>query len=976
MLTEMVHGFELVREQTIPELNTRAQIYRHVKTGAELLSLQNDDENKVFGIVFRTPPPDLTGLPHIMEHSVLSGSAKYPLKDPFIQLSKGSLKTFLNAMTWPDKTGYPVASQNVQDFYNLVDVYLDAVFHPLLARYTLMQEGWHYELESLDEPLTFNGIVFNEMKGAYSSPDTLMYRHAMRSLLPDTPYGLDSGGDPAAIPNLTFEQFRRFHETYYHPSNAYIFFYGDDDPRERLRLLDRYLQEFERIEVESAIPLQAPFDEPRHLTVPFDVGAEQDGKSDNKAMLTVNWLLGEGRGAEWTLGLNILAHILIGTPASPLRKALIDSGLGEDLAGEGLDDSVRQAYFSTGLKGIDERDVDQVQALVIDTLRALATDGIDPDTVAASMNTVEFALRENNTGAYPRGLSLLFRATSTWIFDGDPLAPLMFEKPLNAIKARLAAGERYFEGLIRDHLVDNRHRSTVLLKPDAKVRQEQEAAERARLEQARAQMSEADLRKVIEETQALKRLQATPDSPEVLATLPMLTLDDLERENKHIPLEVIRESENELLYHDLFTNGIVYLDLGFDLHSLPQELVPFVSLFGQALTKMGTETQDFVRLGQRIGQKTGGISATALVSAIRGADESVARLVVRGKSTVAQAQDLLDLLHDILTTVQLDNPARFKQLVLENKARQEAGLVPGGHMLVGSRLSAHFDEAGWLGEQMGGIEQLFFLRRLVEEVERDWPSVLDRLERVKSLLVNRQTVICNITLDAGHWADFRPRLSALLARLPTAPAQRTVWTPSSPPPFEGLTIPARVNYVAKGANLYDLGYELDGSMSVIANYLRTSWLWDRIRVQGGAYGGFCLFDRASGVFSYISYRDPNLLATIDSYDQTAQFLRDLDLSEDELVKSIIGAIGRIDAYQLPDAKGYTSMVRYLTRESDEERQRYREQVLATTADDFTALAGVLSKVNDAGLVAVLGSQEAIAEANEEKDGWLAITPVL
>jgi Zn-dependent M16 (insulinase) family peptidase len=489
-------------------------------------------------------------------------------------------------------------------------------------------------------------------------------------------------------------------------------------------------------------------------------------------------------------------------------------------------------------------------------------------------------------------------------------------------------------------------------------------------------MGEDELRQVIENARQLKELQETPDPPEALATIPTLTLDDLDKENKLIPIEVTQTGESTTLYHDLFTNGIAYLDLAFDAHTLPQDLLPYVPLFGQALVKMGTESEDFVKLSQRIGRKTGGISPSVFTSTVVGDPEAAVRLVLRGKATVAQADDLLDILRDILLTCKLDNQERFKQLVLEAKAQREAGLVPGGHAIVRTRLGAQFDEAGWVSEQMSGVEQLFFVRQLTEDVERGWPGVLAKLEAVRSAVVNRSGLVCNATLDRDNWTAFEPKLARFGASLPAAPASAVSWTPAPPGAFEGLTIPARVNYVAKGTNLYEQGYELDGSISVISNYLRTTYLWDRIRIQGGAYGGFCTFDRHSGLFSYLSYRDPNLLDTLENYDGTGQFLRDLDLSDDELVKSIIGAIGRIDDYQLPDAKGYTSMVRYLVRESDEARQRLRDEVLSTTAADFRAFADVLQRVKERGRVVVMGSQEAIAAANAERGGWLEVTKVL
>jgi Zn-dependent M16 (insulinase) family peptidase len=467
-----LYGFELAREQHIPELNTRARLYRHEKTGAELLSMQNDEENKVFMVAFCTPPTDSTGVPHIMEHSVLCGSRKYPVKDPLVELVKGSLKTFVNAMTSPDKTLYPVASQNLQDFYNLIDVYLDAVFYPRLTPFTLHQEGWHYELDDLDSPLVYKGVVFNEMKGAYSDPDNLLGKYVQQSIFPDNTYGVDFGGDPAVIPDLTFPQFKRFHDTYYHPSNARFVFYGDDPEEERLRILDDYLKDFEPIRVNATVALQPRFSAARRLVYTYAVGEDGgDGADSAKAIVTTNWMLNEHTDTESTLALEILNHILVDTPASPLRKALIDSGLGEDLAGVGLDMDLRQSMFSTGLKGVALAEIDKVEPLVLETLRTLAKRGIDPEMIEAAVNTIEFARRENNTGSFPRGIAIGLMTMRTWIYGGDPLAPLLFEAPLAAIKARLTPGARYFENLIMEHLLENPHRTTVILKPDSELQQ-------------------------------------------------------------------------------------------------------------------------------------------------------------------------------------------------------------------------------------------------------------------------------------------------------------------------------------------------------------------------------------------------------------------------------------------------------------------------------------------------------------------------
>ena len=966
----VTHGFELIREQEIPEINTRARIYRHVRTGAELISMENDDENKSFGITFATPPADSTGLPHILEHAVLCGSRKYPVKDPFIQLAKGSLNTFLNAMTFSDKTTYPFASTNLQDFYNLLDVYLDAVFFPRISPDVLQQEGWHYELETADAPLAFKGVVFNEMKGAYSSPDNLLGRVTEQSLFPDTVYSHDSGGDPAAIPDLTYEDFKSFHETYYHPSNARIWFYGDDDPQERLRRIDEFIQEFERINVNAEIPLQPRFDEPHVVKVGYEPGDEE------KAMVTYNWLLTENSDPETSLGLGVLEHILIGTPASPLRKALIESGLGEDLTGGGIDTQVREMYFTTGLKGIQVDNVDKIEALIFDTLRELAENGIDPEMIEAALNTAEFRLREYNTGGFPRGLAMMITALSTWLYDKDPLAPLAFEAPLAGIKARLENGEHYFEGLIEQFLLNNPHRTTVLLEPDAEANKRREEAEKARLEAVRAKLNADDLQAMIEDTLKLQQMQVTGDTPEALATIPSLKLSDLDRESKKIPTEVLEAHGRPLLVHDLFTNGIAYLDLAFNLRGLPQAYLPYLGLFTRALFEMGTETEDYVKLTQRIGRKTGGVYASTFISSLDSSEQSTAWLMLRGKGTITQTADLLDIVRDVLLMVKLDNRERFKQMVLEDKAGLESGLVPGGHRVVSSRLRSYLTEAGWIGEQMGGVTQLFFLRDLVKQIDNNWESVLAALEDMRRIIVNRDALIANVTLDDANWTQFQPQLESFIGALPAAATSTETWTPAYSTANEGLTIPAQVNYVGKGGSLYKLGYKHHGSAMVIQNFLGTSYLWERIRVQGGAYGGFATFDRHSGVFAFLSYRDPNLLKTLDNYDGTAKFLRELDMHPDELTKNIVGTIGNIDAYQLPDAKGYTALVRYLLGDTDEARQQRREEVLGTTAEDFRKFGETLEALNEAGLVVVLGSKDAIEAANAERKLFSKVTKVL
>ena len=972
-------AFELLEQRQIKELKTEAHVYRHKKTGAQVLSMIADDENKVFGITFRTPPFDSTGVAHILEHSVLCGSKKYPLKEPFVELLKGSLQTFLNAFTYPDKTCYPVASQNLQDFYNLMDVYLDAVFYPRITPPIFQQEGWHYELETMDAEMVYKGVVYNEMKGAYSSPDSVLSEYSLQSLFPDNAYGLDSGGDPKVIPDLTYEQFHAFHKRYYHPSNARIFFYGDDDPMARLNRLESVLQAFEPISVDSEVKIQMPFDQPKKMVRPYMVDEGDDSKA--KGMITVNWLLDETTRVDANFSLRVLEYILLGMPASPLRKALIDSGLGEDVTGGGLETELRQMCFSTGLKGIETKNAGKIEALILDTLKTLKVSGIDPHTVEAALNTIEFRLRENNTGSFPRGLSLMLRSLTTWLYEGDPLDLLAFEGPLERLKEQIAGDSDYFEHMIDRAFLSNPHRTTLVLEPDANLGKKEAQAEKERLQKAREQMDEKGLNAVRENTALLKRLQEEPDSPEALATIPVLKREDLEPRNKLIPLAEMDERGTPILFHDLFTNGIVYVDLGLSLGALPPGYVPYVPLLGRAFVEMGTEKEDFVSLTQRISRKTGGIHPAPFASDVHGGQRSAAWLFLRGKAMLHQADAMARILEEVLLTVKLDNRERFRQMVMEEKARVEQKLIPAGHQMVNQRLRSHFSRAHWASEQMGGVSYLFFIRQLARDVEEDWPKVLDILKDIHRIVVNRKSLLANVTLDAAGWHRFEPRLRRLLAALPDASVppddiSRGGWPGHSDPLFEGLTIPSQVNYVGKGADLRALGYEFHGSALAITRYVRNAWLWDRVRVQGGAYGAFCLLDRISGVLTFVSYRDPNLTRTLDVFDQSAQFLEKGILSEEELTKSIIGAIGDLDGYMLPDTKGYISMIRYLTKDTEEMRQQMREELLGTRSSDFRAMGKVLAAFAEEGVVKVLGSVAAIEAVEKERPGWLKPVKVL
>jgi len=946
-----INGFTVLRDEPLVEYAARAVLYRHDRTGAEVLSLSLDDENKVFGAAFRTPPANSTGVPHILEHSVLCGSRKYPVKEPFVELLKGSLHTFLNAFTYPDKTCYPVASTNLRDFYNLVDVYLDAVFFPRIPRHVFLQEGWHFELTEAGE-LIRSGVVFNEMKGVYSSADSVLAEFSQRLLFPDTTYGVDSGGDPKVIPSLTYEEFKAFHAAYYHPSNARFFFSGNDDPVERLRLLAAYLDQFDARPVDSHVALQQPFAGPRVTDMPY---AAAPGQAD-RGFVTVNWLLPEAADQDLVLTLDVLEHVLIGLPSSPLRKALLDSGLGEDLAGGGLESELRQIIFSVGLKGIKPGTAGEVEKLVRGALSGLAEAGLPADAVEAGLNALEFALRENNTGSFPRGLSMMLRALTTWLHDGDPLTPLRFTGPLERLKKRLAAGEPVLEDAIRTYLLGNPHRVTLSLSPDTELDVRRLAAEKEELAAIAAGLDAAGRRAIQADQEELRRFQETPDAPEDLAKIPSLALADLARDETPIPQQDRGAGDARLMLHPLETSGIAYLDLAFPLAGVPDRLVPLTPLFGRALLELGTDRRDAVALTRRIAAKTGGISREAFVSSVLGGsrDDVAARLVLRGKATMEKMPELLDILEEILSSTDFGNRERFTQMAIEAKSRLERRLAPAGHATAGSRLRARYTLAGSVGERLRGVSQLFFLRDLVERVTADYDAVRRDLETLREVVLTRRGSVAGLTTSPGDMAGFETAVAGFLGRLSDAAPAPAVWERPQLPDAEGIAIPAQIHYVGLGLDLAKTGWTFDGADLVASRYLRMAYLWDRVRVRGGAYGAFCSLDRVAGQAIFVSYRDPNTDATLDVFRQAGRYLMDASFSDEEMTRAVIGTIGDIDAYMLPDAKGHVAMARRLIGDDAETRAALRAQVLAAGANRFRQFGEALDAAAENPSIVVLG----------------------
>ncbi len=953
-------NFKLIREENIIELNSLAKIYIHTPTGAEILSISNNDENKCFGVAFKTPPKDSTGVAHILEHTVLCGSKKYPVKDPFVQLLKGSLQTFLNAFTYPDKTCYPVASQNLKDFYNLIDVYLDAVFFPLITPDFFKQEGWHYYLEDIDSPLEYKGVVYNEMKGVYSSPESILMEASQQSLFPDTTYGLDSGGNPEIIPELTYKQFKQFHTDLYHPSNARFVFYGDDPEEERFNILEKYLQSFSKINPSSNIQLQKPFVKPIRISKPYAVS---NTEKNPKIMFTKNWTLSSPTNVKDIFEFILLDQILLGTPASPLRKTLIESGLGEDITGGGLQTHLLQMTFSIGLKDVEENNLEKAEKIIIDTFQKLVSEGINHNDIHAALNSFEFDLRENNSGGFPRGLSLWLRGLNGWIYGADPIELIAFEEPLQELKNN-SQKEKFFEEMIQKFFIDNMHQSTVVLFPAPNLSKEIELKEIKKLEHIKQQLSSQELKAIQSETKRLLTLQETPDTEKAIDTLPLLKRSDLDPNIQSIDMSLEKRGQLSIIKHPFFTNGVLYIDLGLNLHSLNSNEIPFAGLLSQIYLEIGTKNEDYASLSQRIAKSTGGIYGIPFISPREDFNETTMQFFIRGKCMINQTDDLLAILNDIFRNPDFDNQVRFKQILLEHKSDLESSIIPRGHSAVMTRLKARYHTAHWANEQIGGIDGLFFIRNLLIEIDNDWPSVLARIKTIHDKLIRTNNITLNITCDQKNLDLINNKIDNFLSELPSKkeiPLIKNYMIPKYPT-SEALLVPSRINFVGASSNLFNFGYHFHGSSIVITRYLQTAWLWEKIRVQGGAYGGMCSFDHRAGVFTFASYRDPNLIESIETYKQTGNFLKNLKLDEKELTRALIGAIGQLDTYELPDTKSLSSCKRILLGYTPKDRQKLRDEVLATTEKDFNYFGEILHTAFENPNLAVLCDKDSATKA--------------
>lgn len=961
--------YELISERELPEYNGRGCFYRHRETGCEVFHIHNDDRENLFAFTFKTVPEDSTGVAHILEHTVLNGSEAFPVKDPFLMLLKGSVYTFLNAITFPDKTIYPASSTVEQDLFNIMEVYGDAVFFPQLKRELFRQEGHRLEFDE-EGKLILTGVVYNEMKGNYSSHDSIAGEWCYRSIFPDNTYGVDSGGDPKEIPKLTYEQFLEFHKRFYHPSNARVFLYGDIPTERYLTFLhDRFLSRFNRRDEDIYVSMQPRWEAPREFVAYYPADGAEAGE-ERKSSVTLNWLLFPATDPYTSLAFGVLSDILIGTSGSPLQKALVESGLGEDLsAPTGYETELRQAVFSVGLRGTDEENKKQIEELIYRTLRELAEGGIDRELVEASLRRVEFRNREIRGGG-PQGLRALRKAMRGWLHGYHPANYLDFGTNFGRLREELEGNPRLFESLITEHLLDNPHRSTVVVKPDPELAEREAAELTAELRQMADAMGEEERTRLAEENRGLKELQQTPDPPEDVARIPFLKLSDIPREVVRIPGRWERLADVPLHSHGIFTNGIVYVDFAFDLHDLKEEEEMLLPLLSQALTETGLPGTSYDALLREISLKTGSISASVAASAIVEDPGRVrAMFNVRVKMLEERVPEALALFKRILTEPDFSDQERIEDLINEMRNDYVSSVVPSGHSYAMTRAARLLCSGAAVDEALHGIEQLRFAEKLSGEKE----GVGSRLLELRRKIIEGNRLTVNLTCDESVRSEVTGRLATLVSELPPGESSRVELSTipfrqpaTAPGRVEGIAVSSTVNFVAAALPSSPLGTREQAAEELLAQYLRTGALWEKIRMEGGAYGAFASNHASDRTFVFGSYRDPQITRTLAVYRSALEEVAEKPPEARELELALIGLLGKELRPMVPRQQGMASFRRALLGVTDELRQKIRDQVREVGPEEVRAAAGRLLKSYGEVSVAVLGGGAALDEASGEE----------
>jgi presequence protease len=957
------HGFRVIRVEQIPEIRVTAYEIEHERTGAKILHLHCNDRENLFSIGFRTPPRDSTGVPHILEHSVLAGSERYPLKDVFNELLRGTLQTFINAFTYPDKTIYPIASQERRDFFNLARVYTDLVLRPRLLRETFLQEGHHLEFDENGE-LTISGIVYNEMKGAYSSPEALMYKAIQENLYPETPYACDSGGDPEGIPDLTYEQFRSFHRTFYSPTNARLFLSGDIPTEEHLVFLAEMFAGFDRVAIDSVIDLQSRWKAPRSIHGYFPI--DREDKSEGKTTVNLAWMTAESTAGETAMLLTIVADLLVGSAASPLRKALIDSGLGEDLSPvTGLERDLRQIAFAVGLRGTDPDKAQRIESLIIETLGDVEANGFDRELIEGTLHQVEFHGREMVRGNYPYGIVLMGRAYHTWLYDGDPLTDMNFPRTILDIRRKWESNPALFGQMVRQWFIDNPHRLLSVMEPSRTFQGEREQKSRERLARLAGSLTEPEKERIRQETILLKRFQTEPDPPEAAATLPKLEIGDISHEIETIPTERMTAGGIPILRHELFTNGVAYLDLAFDVSDIPEELQPYLPLLGKLTLQMGAAGLSYEAMAKRISLRTGGLGVNLAAGSTADGRENWQKMIFSVKALQRNIDEAVEIIRDTLTKGDLTETMRMRELILERKNDLHASVIPSGHLFAQMAAAATLSPPAWRIEQWHGRTQLRLIAGTADRLSDFREDLLDKLDRLRKIVFVRKRLLLNMTADTEGLQRLTTAADTLVADLPAGNPPDKPEGQKRRPIHIGIAIPAEVCYVAKVLAAPPYADPLSAALFVLARQLSNGYLYRHIRVQGGAYGGSCRYEPVSGLFAFLSYRDPHLTETIDIFRNAADFVCNDPVPREELEKAVIGTIGALDRPLDPAGRGYTALIREFSGLTDPIRRRFREEVLDIDPEHLQEAArNYFPMASKAAVFAVCAPEERLRKANE------------
>jgi len=963
---QRVHGFIVEEVQPLPDLRAVAYRLHHDRSGARLLHLHAPDPENLLAIAFRTPPPDDTGLPHILEHTVLCGSRKYPVKDPFVELLKRSLATFLNAMTYPDKTVYPCASMVEKDFFNIADVYCDAVFHPLIKEEHFKQEGHHLafaEPGNLDSPLIIKGVVYNEMKGAYSDLDGLIERKLTQSICPDNAYGRDSGGDPEAIPTLTYEAFRRFHERYYHPSNALIFIYGNIPTERHLDFLDSgYLRGFERARIDTTIEAQPRWREPHFETVPYPIGPHEDPA--RKAAVVITYLTNDVTEAIRSLAMTLLDYYLLGNAASPLRKALIDSKLGEELTDSGYANFQRDTFFTVGLKGTEARHAREILELVRETCQREIQRGLDAKKVEAAFHRLELASREI-PGQYP--LHLMDRVYRSWLYDADPLHNLRLNQQLAELRRRIETEGGFLERQLSELLLENPHCSVLTFVPDPKYMARKEADFRKRMEALKASMSRQQLQRIDEEARKLEALLGAPNPPEALATLPRLRLRDVPQEPPDIDPSVETVAGRPLLYTDVFSNGLNYLQLAVDLRGIEEDLIDYLPLYTEALRKMGAGDLDYAAMAELEAAHTGGVGAGLSVTGrVEDPFHVQPFLMLSSKAIDPKLDRMLEILTERFLRCDLSDLDRLRDVILQGRVARRSQIVPNGWHFALLHAGRHLSKNGRLAERLWGASQVHLFDELAREFDARREQIVEKLSRIRDFLLSRGRITASFVGPQDGFRRVKEYMEEMLGSLrgddpPPEPSDHRPRYGTR----EALATPADVAFVAKTFPTVGADHPHAPALLMLSVHLSYGYLWEELRVKRGAYGARASFSPLNGVFSLASYRDPFIRETLETFEGAWEYvLERMDLSEEGLEQAIIGTLKTLDRPIRPGEAVGTALARYLRGETREFRLAFRSRLMALKADEvLRAVTEVLEPLSKRACICVLSSREKLEEVN-------------